>query len=449
MSNTDQPVVVTNVSWRDLCPWTIIFKSLSSATSVTVIVLALVGLVLMPVGWMLSDTIFLSEELRADSAIASLVDANQKPYKRVFMATDPEANSVNLLGQRLSGPRMVFTQIVHPFQQLFSIPPFLTAADGTTHGTSRWSVRAFLYLLGGCTWTLFLWSFIGLGICRVCLLKLTRNEPVGLDDAVEFALDKTMSAVGAVGTPLLTMAVLCIPGFLLGILMGMDLGVLLVGVLWFAVLAIGLAMAFLLFGLMFGWPLMVASVACEGQNSFDAMTRSYAYVTQRPVHYVMYLLIAMVFGGSCWFVVANIVDGGINLSYWSTSFGTSLVGGDADRMNVIRSVSPPTAIVEGKTEVVEPTYMLSGGRTMIGIWTWFARNAAAAFIYGLFWCMMSAIYLLLRKDVDDTEMDEIFIVDERRTYELPPLKTDEKGIPQVQKPVPTDEDADPDQSTES
>ena len=449
MSNTDQPVVVTNVSWRDLCPWTIIFRSLSSAASVTVIVLALAGLVLMPVGWMLSDTIFLTEELRADSAMASLIDANQKPYKRVFLATDPEANSVNLLGQRLSGPRMVFTQIVDPFRQLFSMPQYLTAADGTTHGTRRWSARAFLYLLGGCTWTLFLWSFVGLGICRVCLLKLTRNEPVGLDDAVEFSLDKTMSAVGAVGTPLLTIAVLCIPGFFLGMVMGLDLGVLLVGLLWFAVLALGLAMAFLLVGLMFGWPLMVASVACEGQNSFDAMTRSYAYVTQRPVNYVMYLLIAMVFGGSCWFVVANVVDGAVNLSFWSTSFGTALVGGDTDRMDVIRSVSPPTAVIEGKTEVVEPTSMLTGGRTMIRIWTWFARNAAAAFIYGLFWCMLSAIYLLLRKDVDDTEMDEIFIVDERRTYELPPLKTDEKGIPQVQKPVPTEENGSADEPTES
>ena len=65
-----------------------------------------------------------------------------------------------------------------------------------------------------------------------------------------------------------------------------------------------------------------------------------------------------------------------------------------------------------------------------------------AFLYGLFWCMASSIYLLLRKDVDDTEMDEIFIVDERRTYELPPLKSDEQGIPQVQKPTPVDENSD-------
>ena len=54
--------------------------------------------------------------------------------------------------------------------------------------------------------------------------------------------------------------------------------------------------------------------------------------------------------------------------------------------------------------------------------------------------MASAIYLLLRKDVDDTEMDEISVVNQQRTYELPPLKTDENGIPQVQTPTPKEEE---------
>ena len=60
-----------------------------------------------------------------------------------------------------------------------------------------------------------------------------------------------------------------------------------------------------------------------------------------------------------------------------------------------------------------------------------ARAVGAAFLYGLFWCMAAAIYLLLRKDLDDTEMDEIYLVDERRTYELPPLKDEPGGVPQV------------------
>ena len=62
--------------------------------------------------------------------------------------------------------------------------------------------------------------------------------------------------------------------------------------------------------------------------------------------------------------------------------------------------------------------------------------------------MAGAVYLLLRKDVDDTEMDEIYIVDERRTYDLPPLKSDEQGVPQVQKPTPVDEETEKEEASE-
>lgn len=439
---SEQPVHVNKISWASLCPWTIIFRSLSAATSVPVLILALLGLVAMPMGWIVAETLFVDQGLQSDQRMAEIIQYNRNPHKRVFLATDDEANSINILGARLSGPRMVFTQIVEPFTHLFSIPQYHVMESGGTETTSRWSVRAFLYLLSGCVSTLLIWSFIGVAICRVALLKLTRNEPMSLDEAFEFALEKSTAAIGAVGIPLLAVAAMCVPAFFLGLLMGFDLGVLLVGLLWFAVLALAGAMAILLAGLMFGWPLMVASVACEGQNNFDAMTRAYAYTFQRPLNYVMYLLIAMVFGGFCWLIIANITDGVLNLGYWSTSFGTALVSGDDNRMDVIRSLTTPTAVDEsGKIIPTETSTPLYAGQALIRGWSWLARSVAAAFIYGLFWCMASTIYLLLRKDVDDTEMDEISVINQQRTYELPPLKTDENGIPQVQTPTPKAEEA--------
>ena len=70
----------------------------------------------------------------------------------------------------------------------------------------------------------------------------------------------------------------------------------------------------------------------------------------------------------------------------------------------------------------------------------------AAFLYGLFWSIAAAVYLLLRKDLDATEMDEIYLVDERRTYELPPLKDDQSGVPQVDKNAALPNDAEPPES---
>ena len=450
---SEQPVHVNKVSWQALCPWTIIFRSLSSATSVPVLTLALLGLVAMPMGWIVAETLFIDQALQADANMSEVIQYNRNPYKRVFLATDEEANSINILGARLSGPRMVFTQIVEPFVHLFSMPQYNAMAVGDAEPGTRWSFKAFLYLLTGCTFSLLIWCFVGVAICRVCLLKLTRNEPMSLDEAFEFALEKSVAAIGAVGIPLLGVAVMCVPAFLLGLLMGFDLGVMIVGLLWFVVLALAAAMALLLLGLMFGWPLMVASVACEGQNSFDAMTRAYAYTFQRPLNYVMYLLISMVFGGFCWLVIANVTDGVVSLGYWSTSFGTALVSNDDSRMDVVRSLVAPTTVDEkGNIIAQDPSTPLYAGQAMIRGWTWLLRSLSAAFIYGLFWCMASATYLLLRKDVDDSELDEISVVNQQRTYELPPLKTDENGIPQVQTPTPKengDENTAVDESSES
>ena len=76
------------------------------------------------------------------------------------------------------------------------------------------------------------------------------------------------------------------------------------------------------------------------------------------------------------------------------------------------------------------------GRSAINFWNAVIKSLAAAFLHGLFWCMASTVYLLLRKDVDQTEMDEIYLVDEKRTYTLPPLQSDENGIPQIRRPEP-------------
>ena len=406
----EQPVIVQKISWSDLCPWTVIFKTLPVASSFTVLVLAMLGVVLTPMGWLLSESMFINQELREEAFLMEIVEVNRSPYQGVFIATEKD-DSINLLGVELAGPHAVFRQYVSPFEYLFN---------------EDWGISEFLYFLVGSIWSLFVWSFVGVAITRVCLLRLTRNEPYGLDDAFEFAFQKWMTTAGAIGIPLIAVAILCIPGFVFGLLMGFDFGVVVAAILWFVVLAAGTAIGLLLLGLMFGWPLMVSSVGCESQNSFDAMTRAYHYTFQRPLNYVFYMLIAVLFGGFCWLIVASLTNGIIDLSFWSTSWGANLVS--ADRIDTIQGPAMAAADASAATE----SQMLMTGRSIIGFWHALFKTLAAAFIYGLFWCMASAIYLLLRLDVDEMEMDEIYIADEKRTYDLPPLQSDENGIPQVQ-----------------
>ncbi len=419
---SDQPVIVKKISWAELCPWTIIFRTLPVAASVTVLALAVVGVLAASFTWWLSETMFIGGELEQDAAMMEVVRMNTSPYSGVFIDSSTDQNALNILGARLSGPRAVFNQIKRPAAYIFA---------STVGGqNARLGTSGFWYFLFGTACSMAIWSFIGLAIARVCLLRITRNETIGIDDAFDFAFDHWLSSFGGVSIPMVAAFALCIPGALLGLLMTFDFGAAVVSLLWPLVLVFSTAMALLLLGLTYAWPLIVSSAACEGQNSFDAMTRSYAYVFQRPLHCLGYAVVAMLFGGFCWLIVANLSGSIIDLSYWATSWGANRAGGDTPRIEVLQGLVSNT---ETSSEM-----MLSFSQNTIGFWNGLIRTIAASFLYGLFWCMASAVYLLLRKDVDDTEMDEIYIVDEKRTYELPPLKSDESGVPQVQTPTPVE-----------
>jgi len=49
------------------------------------------------------------------------------------------------------------------------------------------------------------------------------------------------------------------------------------------------------------------------------------------------------------------------------------------------------------------------GATLIGLVIGLINAVASAFRFSFFFCSASAIYLLLRHDVDEKEMDEVFL----------------------------------------
>jgi hypothetical protein len=60
----------------------------------------------------------------------------------------------------------------------------------------------------------------------------------------------------------------------------------------------------------------------------------------------------------------------------------------------------------------------------------------AAYFYSYLWTAATAVYYLLRQSVDGTEPDEVSVEREEETFSLPPLKSDESGVPQVAEPKP-------------
>lgn len=433
MVSTDN--MIRRIAWSEVFPWLILFRTLPVAASISVLVLALIGTVATPAGWIVSEWVFVREQTRdADPQFAESVEINRSPYQAVFRASERPDNNIELLGAQLSGPRAVFSRLTDPFQQLFR----------RDAGPAK-----FGYFLFGCAWTLAVWALIGCGITRISLLRLTRDESAGLDDAFEFAVPRFSHCLGAVGLPLVAVFLLVLPGMMIGLLMSFDLGLLVASLLWGLVLLCGLLMTLLLVGLFFAWPLVISSIAAESQSPLDAVTRCLAYIFQRPFHYAFYLLLAVVVGGLSWILVSQVALGTVGMAAWAGSWGSNVAS--PDRMDVITGVPQITAFrpdgspvaLPAAGEVSRSPLLRTWGSGIVRLWNGLVKTLAVAFLYGLFWCMASAIYLLLRKDVDEVELDEVYLDERSRSYDIPPLKTDKNGIPQIQplsdEPTATDD----------
>ncbi len=401
---------IQRIQWKTLFPWTLIFRSLAPAASVSVVLLATVGVMLNAIGWRVSEAIFVRDALRERApATADFAERMRSPWQGIFESYQ-SAESLDILGAQINGPLLVFGRMVEPFLRLFE---------------SSGGLMRFGFLALGILLTVAIWAFFGTAIARIALFRYTRNESLPLDSAVRFACREYGSALACILVPLAAVAALAIPAFLIGLLMSFDLGLLLASLIYFLVLLLGLGMALLLLGLAFGWPLSISAVSAEGQGFFDGLTRSFAYTYQRPFSYGFYALVAVIAGGLTWIVVDRATVGVERLADWSTSWGANAA--NAGRMETIQNETRGELSwdflrgAEGSAAVGR-SWSFRAGTGVLHFWKSLLRTVAVGFLFGHFWCLAAAIYLLLRKQIDDAELDELFVLEEQRTYELPSLQ---------------------------
>jgi hypothetical protein len=413
---------IRTVSWRDVCPWLILLRTFRPAIGTQLLLLALLGAVASSAGWRLAALAMLAPaDLDNDPGLEQTVDvlgawpgaltvATGAPVERGLPRLADQA-AFGALHPMVSVP----VRFAEPFRRLFD--PNIS-----------WHRLAY-YLAGG-LWTLLVWSFFGGAITRVAGVRLGREERVGLRAAVNFSRSKLGSYFAAPILPLLGMVLLAIPLVALGWLMRLDAGVVVAGICWLLVLLDGFLIATMALGLLFGWPLMWSTISTEGSDAFDAISRSYAYTMQRPLQYLFYATVAVVFGLLGWVLVWFFAEGVIALAYWGISWGAG-----AERLAAIQATISRQAGDPGPGTSSEMLYV---GAWFIRFFVGAVRALAHSFAYSYFWCATAAIYLLLRRDADQTEMDDVYLEeDEEVSYGLPPLEADASGVPGVADEGPT------------
>jgi hypothetical protein len=263
-------------------------------------------------------------------------------------------------------------------------------------------------------WALMIWAYFGAAISRVAAVELAIGERVGWGEALRWARSKWLAYFASPVVPMIGVTLIALPIALLGLLMKFNFFVAVAGVVWPLVLFASFLMTLLLVGVLLGWPLMWATVSVEGTDSFDALSRTYAYVFQKPLRYAAYIVIAVIVGLLGWLVVENFAAAVIWLASWAAGWGSP------ERMDVLHHYAAESRLA-------------NGGAMLVHFWNGCVKLLALGYVFSYFGVSSTAIYYQLRRDVDARETDEVFLeADEsEKGFGLQTIHKDAAGAPEL------------------
>ena len=341
-----------NIRWNALCPWLLLVGSLRLAFRLRVLLLAFTALLL------ILAVVWLVERLPGDQTNLS---------HWYFPQTAPDEETLARFSNRAAdGLLLPWRTFVAP----------IAAVLAGTWGLGQSTVVLLLTL-----WKIAVWAAFGGAICRVAALALARGETPDLPHALRFAKRNYGAFVAAPIMTLLGIFLVALPLVILGLLMRVEWLAFIAALFWPVVLLMGLGIAGLAIGLAVGFPLMWAAIAVEETDAFDAISRAYAYLYQRPLRLLWYVLVAALLGWLGGMAIELILT-----ATRAMAEGTVAWGLDSDSLSTATS-------------------------RIIRFWTAGLSVVRAAYYFGYFWCAAVGIYLLLRRDIDSVQLDEVALED--------------------------------------
>lgn len=261
---------------------------------------------------------------------------------------------------------------------------------------------------------LILWSILGGAIARIASVQVARDEKISMRQALRFSTGKVLSFVFAPLIPAIIVGVLGLVLAVASILISVPglsgIWSIVIGAVFFLALLAGLVMMLTAVGLIGGGHLMYPTIAAEGSDSFDAVSRSFSYLYARPWQLAFYSLVSLVYGAITYLVVRLalyvlllLVHGSVNLFQW---------GSAADGTAVFEAMWPKPS--NFMTLSFDPNFaglgvLQSTGAGLIAFWVYLTISILGAYVISLYLSSSTLIYFLLRRDVDATELDEVYL----------------------------------------
>ena len=287
-------------------------------------------------------------------------------------------------------------------------------------------------------WLLVVFGYFGGAVCRSAAVQSARDEGIPLSEALRFAREKFSGFLLAPLMPLSFFIVIGVLIFLGGLVGAIPwIGELFAGVFYPLTLLGGFALAVILLAVVLGFHLMWPTIAVEGSDGFDALSRACSYVGSRIWHCGFYSAVLLLYGGVSFVLVRLVGTLTLKLAHTATKAGMNLASSGATdgvgKLDAIwqmpawsdLSLLPATGDIPFWGTFHNAP--LDGTETIalffFRLWVYLVVGVVGAFVVNFFLCGRTQMYYLLRREVDATDWEEVY-------YEEP-----EPELPSVPEPA--------------
>jgi hypothetical protein len=429
MADEAQTQTIRAVNWREVFPFTHLFRAFRIAVHPSKLLLALAALLLIYLGGRVLDGVW-PERYRADQTevrqyqvasdrySAADADAAMQEFLRAAGRRDVEAFDTTRTDA--AGRKGVFITFFE--SEIGQVNRIIGNAlrlnwygtfDGVWSFLARSPSLLFrnhpLFGLLFAAWFLVIWSVFGGAVARIAAVHVARDEKISVRQALRFSISKVLSFLFAPLIPLLIILVIgCVVSATGWLLMTLKVPFLM-GLIFFLALLAGFIMTLVALGTIGGFNLMFPTVAVEGSDSFDAISRSFSYVFARPWRMLWYTLVALVYGGIAYLFVKFFLF--VMLSMTHFFVGWWLGPTAAQYWDGSPSIWPAPSFYNLTYSIdyahLKPMDDVAAG--LISFWVYLVIGLLGAFAISFYFSANTIIYYLMRREVDATELDDVYV----------------------------------------
>ncbi len=465
----DDARVVQGIDWRRTFPFTHIFRSFRIAIHPSKLLLALLGLVLLYVGGRVLDGVWrhFAHESQAHYEVTTLGTSDEiRVYENTYTRSEYKLQVDELHDRRglfatffeyeiaqidgvvksvrdgrwvgrggerenpLAGAESAYGLPPDALSSQFARARALAAGQGSgLNGRGESVVQSLRnFVVTGPTWAityhpvyftifglwfLVIWSIFGGAIARIAAIHVARDEKLSIRQALRFSVGKLLSFLFA---PVIPIVIVLVVGIVVAVVALIGdvpfIGPIIIGALFFLALAAGFVMTLVMLGTIGGFNLMYPTIAVEGSDSFDAISRSFSYLYARPWRMAFYSLVAIVYGALCYLFVRLFIWLMLALTHFFVNMGMFTHAGHDSSKDLFDTMWTSPVAAGRLVYNVDWSALNWGeavGAGLICFWVYLVIAMLGAFAISFYFSANTVIYYLMRQEVDATELDDVYV----------------------------------------